>query len=181
MMNVFVHETAVVDEGCVIGEGTRIWHFCHVSRDCRIGDDCSFGQNVYVAPGVVIGSGVKVQNNVSIYQGVELEDGVFLGPSMVFTNVRNPRAQVSRRGEYERTRVRRGATVGANATVVCGVEIGAYAFIGAGAVVNRDVPAHALMVGNPARQIGWACRCGESVDPGVACGRCGFVLEGAPQ
>ncbi len=179
MMSVFVHETAVVDEGCEIGEGTRVWHFCHVSGDCRIGRDCSFGQNVYIAPGVKIGSGVKVQNNVSIYQGVELEDGVFLGPSMVFTNVRNPRAGVSRRGEYERTRVGRGVTVGANATVVCGVEIGAYAFIGAGAVVTRDVPAHGLVVGNPARRMGWACRCGESVDPGIPCERCGFVLERA--
>lgn len=151
----FVHPTAVVDEGCEIGEGVKIWHFCHLMPGCRIGEGCSLGQNVVVSPGVVLGRNVKVQNNVSIYEGVICEDDVFLGPSMVFTNVINPRSAVSRKHEYRQTLVRKGATIGANATVVCGNEIGEFAFIGAGAVVTKPVPAYALVVGNPARQTGW--------------------------
>ncbi len=149
------HETAVIDPGCVIGEGTRIWHFSHIMPGCRIGKHCNLGQNVVVSPDVILGDNVKVQNNVSIYTGVICEDDVFLGPSMVFTNVTNPRSAVNRRGQYARTTVRKGASIGANATVVCGHDIGAYAFIGAGAVVTRDVPDYALVVGNPARQVGW--------------------------
>lgn len=154
------HPTAIIDEGAQIGEGTRIWHWVHICAGARIGERCSFGQNVFVANDVVIGNNVRVQNNVSIYDAVTLEDDVFCGPSMVFTNVINPRSAVSRKNEYRRTLVRRGATIGANATIVCGHEIGEYAFIGAGAVVTRDVPAYALVVGTPARRIGWMCRCG---------------------
>jgi len=156
-----VHPTAIVDDGARIGEGTRIWHWVHVSAGARIGRACSFGQNVYVGNRVIIGDNVKVQNNVSIYDNVTLEDGVFCGPSMVFTNVYNPRAEVSRKDEYRDTLVKRGATLGANCTIVCGATIGEYAFIGAGAVVNRDVPAFALMLGVPARQAGWMSRHGE--------------------
>jgi UDP-2-acetamido-3-amino-2,3-dideoxy-glucuronate N-acetyltransferase len=172
----FVHPSSFVDEGARIGAGTRIWHFCHVMPGATIGERCSLGQNCVVMPGVVIGNNVKIQNNVSVYEGVELEDDVFCGPSMVFTNVGTPRSAVSRRGEYERTLVRRGATIGANATVVCGVTLGRYAFVGAGAVVTRDVRDHALVVGNPARQIGWMCRCGERLqlaDGRGTCVRCG--------
>lgn len=151
----FHHETAVIDEGCSIGKGTRIWHFCHIMPDCVIGEHCNLGQNVVVSPQVVLGNQVKIQNNVSIYTGVICEDNVFLGPSMVFTNVINPRSAVNRRGEYARTLVKEGATIGANATVVCGNTIGRFSFIGAGSVVTRDVPDYALVVGNPARQIGW--------------------------
>lgn len=151
----FVHETAVVDDGCEIGEGTRIWHFSHIMTGCTIGENCSLGQNVVVSPGVILGKNVKVQNNVSIYTGVVCEDDVFLGPSMVFTNVINPRSAVSRKDQYSRTVVRRGASIGANATVVCGHDIGEFAFIGAGAVVTKSVPPYALVVGNPARQNGW--------------------------
>lgn len=153
--NFFAHKTAVIDEGCEIGEGTKIWHFSHIMPDCKIGSSCSLGQNVVVMPKVVLGNNVKVQNNVSIYEGVICEDDVFLGPSMVFTNVYNPRSAITRRGEYRHTLVRKGASIGANATVVCGYEIGEYAFIGAGAVVTKPVPAYALVVGNPARQVGW--------------------------
>jgi UDP-2-acetamido-3-amino-2,3-dideoxy-glucuronate N-acetyltransferase len=159
-MGVFIHPTAVVDEGCTLGEGSKVWHFCHLSSGAVLGERCNLGQNVFVADGVVLGNNVKVQNNVSIYSGVSIEDDVFLGPSMVFTNVRNPRSEVNRRGEYIRTYVRRGVTVGANATIVCGVTLGEYAFIGAGAVVTRDVSPYALMVGNPARQVGWMSRAG---------------------
>lgn len=166
-MSVFVHESAYVDEGAILGEGTRVWHFCHVMPGAEIGAGCSLGQNVVVMPGTRIGNNVKIQNNVSIYEGVELEDDVFCGPSMVFTNVINPRSHVSRKHEYQRTLVRRGATIGANATIVCGVELGAYAFIGAGAVVSRDVPAYALMVGVPARRVGWVCQCGERLPAGA--------------
>lgn len=155
LLDYFVHPTAVVDAGCHIGAGTRIWHFCHIMNGCRIGADCNIGQNVVVSPGVVLGRNVKVQNNVSIYTGVICEDEVFLGPSCVFTNVVNPRSAVCRKSEYAETRVGRGATIGANATIVCGHDIGAYAFIGAGAVVTKPVPPYALLVGNPARQIGW--------------------------
>ncbi len=156
----FVHPSAIVDELCEIGDGTKIWHFCHVMAGARLGRNCVLGQNVFVADTVVIGDNVKIQNNVSVYAGVELENDVFCGPSCVFTNVRNPRAQVVRRGTYERTLVRRGATIGANATVVCGTTVGRYAFVAAGAVVRRDVPDYALMVGVPARQKGWMSRHG---------------------
>jgi len=151
----FAHETAVIDFGCTIGNGTRIWHFTHIMAGCEIGEHCNIGQNVVVSPGVKLGDNVKVQNNVSIYTGVICEEDVFLGPSMVFTNVTNPRSAVNRRGQYEQTLVRKGASIGANATIVCGHEIGQFAFIGAGAVVIRDVPAYALIVGNPGKQIGW--------------------------
>jgi UDP-2-acetamido-3-amino-2,3-dideoxy-glucuronate N-acetyltransferase len=151
----FSHPTAVIDEGAAIGNNVRIWHFSHLMAGCRIGDDCNIGQNVVIFPNVVLGKNVKVQNNVSIYEGVICEDDVFLGPSMVFTNIRNPRSAISRKGQYEKTLVRRGATIGANATVVCGNEIGEYAFIGAGAVVTGNVAPYALVMGNPAKQTGW--------------------------
>ena len=159
-MDYFVHESAYVDQPCRIGKGTKIWHFCHVMKGATIGEDCNVGQNVYVGSDVVIGNNVKVQNNVSIYAGVIIEDDVFLGPSCVLTNVTNPRAQVLRHGLYEKTVFRRGATVGANATIVCGIELGRYCFIAAGAVVSNDVPDYALMVGVPGRQKGWMSRHG---------------------
>jgi len=155
------HPSAIIDAGAQIGEGSRIWHWVHICAGARIGERCSFGQNVFVGNDVVIGNNVKIQNNVSVYDAVTLEDDVFCGPSMVFTNVYNPRSAVTRKDEYRRTLVRRGATIGANATIVCGVTIGEYAFVGAGAVVNHDVPDHALMVGVPARQVGWMSRHGE--------------------
>ena len=160
-MAVTIHPSAIVDPGAVLGDGCRVWHFVHISAGARIGNGCSFGQNVYVGNDVRIGNNVKVQNNVSIYDAVELEDDVFCGPSMVFTNVYNPRAAIERKSEYRRTHVRCGATLGANCTIVCGTTIGAYAFIGAGAVVNRDVPDFALMLGVPARRNGWMSRFGE--------------------
>jgi UDP-2-acetamido-3-amino-2,3-dideoxy-glucuronate N-acetyltransferase len=174
----FVHESSYVDEGARIGAGTKIWHFCHVMEGAEIGPRCSIGQNVVVMPGTVLGENVRVQNNVSIYEGVICENDVFLGPSMVFTNVVNPRSHVSRKDEYRTTRVRHGATIGANATVVCGHDLGAYSFIGAGAVVTGKVPDHALMVGVPARRIGWMCRCGVRLEePGegevTTCPACG--------
>jgi UDP-2-acetamido-3-amino-2,3-dideoxy-glucuronate N-acetyltransferase len=172
----FVHPTAIVDDGARIGAGTKIWHWVHVCGGARIGANCVLGQNVYVANKVVIGDNVKIQNNVSIYDDVTLEDDVFCGPSMVFTNVSTPRSHVPRKDEFQPTRVRRGATIGANATVVCGHEIGRYALIGAGAVVTHDVPRYALMVGTPARRVGWMCQCGErlpSRSGAVTCGRCG--------
>ncbi len=156
----YVHPSAYVDEPCEIGAGTKIWHFCHVTAGARIGERCILGQNVFVAAGVVIGNNVKIQNNVSVYTGVELEDDVFCGPSCVFTNVINPRSQILRHSQYQRTLVRRGATIGANATIVCGATIGRYAFIGAGAVVRGDVPDYALMLGVPARRQGWMSRHG---------------------
>ncbi|MCS6973339.1 MAG: N-acetyltransferase [Cyclobacteriaceae bacterium] len=159
----FAHPTAVIDEGCIIGKGTKIWHFSHIMPNSIIGENCNLGQNVVVSPDVILGNNVKVQNNVSIYTGVICEDDVFLGPSMVFTNVINPRSAINRRSEYRKTIVRRGATIGANATIVCGIEIGAYAFIGAGAVVIRDVPPYALVVGNPARQTGWMSEYGHKL------------------
>ncbi len=164
MKNYTLHPTAIVDDGAVIGAGSRVWHWVHISGGARIGKACSFGQNVYVGNQVVIGDNVKIQNNVSVYDNVTLEDGVFCGPSMVFTNVYNPRAEVSRKEEYRDTLVKRGATLGANCTIICGTIIGEYAFVGAGAVVNRDVPAFALMLGVPARQAGWMSRFGERLD-----------------
>ncbi len=154
-MEYFAHETAVIDEGCQIGEGTKIWHFSHVMPDCKIGKNCNIGQNVVISPDVILGDKVKVQNNVSIYTGVICEDEVFLGPSMVFTNVTNPRSGINRRDQYEKTIVKKGASIGANATIVCGNNIGEFAFIGAGAVITKEVKPYALVVGNPAKQIGW--------------------------
>src|SRR5215210_4365085 len=181
MSDVFVHQSSYVDEGARIGAGTKIWHFCHVMPGAVIGERCNLGQNVVVMPGAWLGNNVKVQNNVSIYEGVVLEDDVFCGPSMVFTNVMNPRSHVSRKAEYRRTLVRRGSSIGANATIVCGVTLGEYSFIGAGAVVVRDVPAFALMAGVPAKQLGWMCQCGERLpDTGNgACTSCGATYERA--
>src|SRR5213082_1291857 len=176
MADFFVHESSYVDDGARIGKGTKIWHFCHVMPGAVIGERCSLGQNVVVMPGTRIGNNVKIQNNVSIYEGVTLEDDVFCGPSCVFTNVMNPRSHVSRKHEYRSTLVKRGSSIGANATIVCGVTLGEYAFIGAGAVVTSDVPSYALMVGVPARRVGWMCQCGErlSVASGqAACAVCG--------
>lgn len=163
MEKYYVHPSSVIDTGAVIGEGTRIWHFCHVMGSSVIGRDCIFGQNVFVAGNVTLGDNVKVQNNVSIYTGVICEDDVFLGPSMVFTNVMNPRSAVNRKEEFKKTQVKKGASIGANATIVCGVTLGKYCFIGAGSVVIRDVPDYALMVGNPARQTGWMSEAGEKL------------------
>ncbi len=175
----FAHESAYVDDGATIGEGTRIWHFSHIMPGAVIGRRCSLGQNVVVMNGTRIGDDVKIQNNVSVYEGVTLEDHVFCGPSCVFTNVINPRSHVSRKAEYKPTLVRRGATIGANATIVCGITLGEYAFIGAGAVVTSDVPDFALMLGVPARQAGWMCQCGERLpDSGNGtCRVCGSVYE----
>jgi UDP-2-acetamido-3-amino-2,3-dideoxy-glucuronate N-acetyltransferase len=173
----FVHPTAVVDEGAVLGEGAQVWHFVHVCAGARVGARCVLGQNVFIGPGVILGDGVKLQNNVSVYAGVELADDVFVGPSAVFTNVRTPRSHVNRKGEFTRTVVGRGATIGANATIVCGHLIGEYAFIGAGAVVTSEVRPHSVVLGSPARHRGYACRCGEMLRDGQgderACERCG--------
>ena len=160
----FAHETAVIDDGCIIGKGTRVWHFTHIMQGCEIGENCNFGQNVVVSPGVKLGDNVKVQNNVSIYTGVICEEDVFLGPSMVFTNVTNPRSAVVRREQYEQTLVRKGASIGANATIICGHEIGQFAFIGAGAVVTKDVPPYALIIGNPGKQVGWMSEFGHRLN-----------------
>ena len=180
MTDYFVHDSAYVDDGAHVGKGTKVWHFCHVMPGAVIGERCSLGQNVVVMPGTRIGTNVKIQNNVSIYEGVELEDDVFCGPSCVFTNVLNPRSHISRRHEYRKTLVKRGASIGANATIVCGITLGEYAFIGAGAVVTSDVPAYALMVGVPARRVGWMCHCGERLrlegDAGV-CEACGAAYQ----
>lgn len=164
MSDFFAHETAVIDEGCTIGSGTKIWHFSHIMSNCTLGEKCNIGQNVVVSPDVVLGNNVKVQNNVSIYTGVTCEDDVFLGPSMVFTNIINPRSAVVRRGEYAKTLVKKGASIGANATIVCGHDIGKFAFIGAGAVVTKEVPDYALVVGNPARHIGWMSEFGHRLN-----------------
>lgn len=179
MADVFVHESSYVDDGCEIGEGTKVWHFSHVMTGARIGERCNIGQNVVISPQVVIGNNVKIQNNVSVYTGVILEDDVFCGPSMVFTNVVNPRSHVSRKDEYRPTLVKRGASLGANCTVVCGHTIGAYAFVGAGAVITRDIPDYAMVVGNPGRISGWVCECGVKLAVGAtppvtaACSVCG--------
>jgi UDP-2-acetamido-3-amino-2,3-dideoxy-glucuronate N-acetyltransferase len=179
MSDYFVHESSYVDDGCVIGAGTKIWHFSHVMSGARIGERCNIGQNVVISPQVTIGNNVKIQNNVSVYTGVTLEDDVFCGPSMVFTNVINPRSHVTRKDEYRTTLVKRGASLGANSTIVCGHTIGAFAFIGAGAVITRDVPDFALMVGNPGRIAGWMCECGVKLASGAAppatatCAACG--------
>jgi UDP-2-acetamido-3-amino-2,3-dideoxy-glucuronate N-acetyltransferase len=161
--NYTAHSSAVIDEGCEIGAGTKIWHFSHIMPNCKIGENCNIGQNVVISPEVVLGKNVKVQNNVSIYTGVICEDDVFLGPSMVFTNVNNPRSAVNRRSQYEKTLVKKGASIGANATIVCGNTIGRFAFIGAGAVVTKDVPDYALVIGNPARQTGWMSEYGHKL------------------
>ena len=181
MPDYFAHESSYVDEGCQIGAGTKIWHFSHIMTGARIGERCNIGQNVVVSPGVVIGSNVKIQNNVSVYTGVILEDDVFCGPSMVFTNVVNPRSHVSRKDEYRETRVGRGASLGANSTIVCGHTIGQYAFVGAGAVVTKNIPDYALVVGNPGRITGWMCECGVKLASGATppakaqCAVCGLT------
>ena len=175
-LNYFAHESSYVDDGATIGNGTKIWHFSHVMPGAVIGERCNLGQNVVVMPGTKIGNNVKIQNNVSIYEGVELEDDVFCGPSSVFTNVMNPRSHVPRKNEYRRTLVKRGGSIGANATIVCGITLGEYAFIGAGAVVTSDVPPYGLMVGVPARRVGWMCQCGERLHPAAGtatCAACG--------
>jgi len=183
-MSVFIHESSYVDEPCSIGDGTKIWHFCHILKNTVLGRDCVLGQNVMIGPNVTIGNNVKIQNNVSIYDGVCLEDDVFCGPSMVFTNVINPRSFIERKHEFKKTLVRQGASLGANCTVVCGVTIGRYAFIGAGAVVIRDVPDYALMVGVPAVLKGWMCRCGNTLQgikdqETAVCNICGhnYILQ----
>ena len=160
----FVHESSYVDEGCEIGEGTKIWHFSHIMKDCKIGKNCNIGQNVVISPGVVLGDQCKIQNNVSVYTGVVCEDGVFLGPSCVFTNVINPRAFIERKSEYRKTTLKKGASLGANCTIVCGHDVGRYAFVGAGSVVTRDVPDYALVYGSPARVHGYVCQCGEKLN-----------------
>ena len=180
MPDYFAHESSYVDDGAVIGAGTKIWHFCHVLPGAVIGERCNLGQNVVVMGGTRIGNNVKIQNNVSIYEGVILEDDVFCGPSCVFTNVTNPRSHVSRKSEYRQTLVRRGSSIGANATIVCGVTLGEYSFIGAGAVVRSDVPAYALMVGVPARQVGWMCQCGVRLqlqNGRASCSACGATYR----
>lgn len=164
MSKYFAHETAVVDEGATIGDDTKIWHFCHVMSGSKIGDRCSLGQNVFVANGVVLGNNVKIQNNVSLYEGVTCADDVFLGPSMVFTNIKNPRSGVVRKGQYTQTLLNKGVSIGANATIVCGINLGKYAFVGAGTVVTKEVPPYALIVGNPARQIGWMSEYGHRLN-----------------
>jgi UDP-2-acetamido-3-amino-2,3-dideoxy-glucuronate N-acetyltransferase len=177
-MTISIHPTAIVDQGAQIGDGSRVWHWAHICAGAKIGKDCSFGQNVFVGNDVVIGNNVKVQNNVSVYDAVRLEDDVFCGPSMVFTNVYNPRSAITRKNEYRQTVVKRGATLGANSTIVCGATIGQHAFIGAGAVINRDVPAYALMLGVPAKRRGWMCTCGvQLAGSGKVSCKCGNLFE----
>ena len=160
----FVHETSFIDENVIIGQGTKIWHFNHILKDCKIGKDCSFGQNVVVGPNVIVGNKVKIQNNVSVYEGVTLEDGVFCGPSCVFTNVNNPRSEIVRKHEFRKTLVKRGTTLGANCTIICGITLGKFSFIGAGAVISKNVPDYALIVGVPGKQVGWMSEYGEKLD-----------------
>ncbi len=180
----YAHPSAIIDHGAVIGAGTKIWHFCHIMGGATIGENCSLGQNVFVADAVVLGDGVKVQNNVSIYRGVVCEDEVFLGPSMVFTNVVNPRSAIDRKSDFVETYVSRGSTIGANATIICGCHLGVHAFVGAGAVVTKDIPDFALVIGNPAKQIGWMCKCGQRLnfDANFAyqCADCGakYIQDG---
>ena len=180
-MAVTIHPSAIIDEGAQIGDGCRVWHWVHICGGARIGQDCSFGQNVFVGNDVVIGNNVKIQNNVSVYDAVHLEDDVFCGPSMVFTNVYNPRSAIIRKSEYRKTHIRKGASLGANCTIVCGVTVGEYAFVGAGAVINRDVPSYALMLGVPAKQRGWMCRCGVQLhgmgNVGCGCGASYLITE----
>ncbi len=171
-MNYKAHDTAIVDEGASIGKGTRIWHWVHICSGAKIGENCSLGQNVFIGNNVVIGNNVKIQNNVSVYDNVTLEDDVFCGPSMVFTNVINPRSHISRKEEYKDTKVGHGATIGANATIICGVSLGDYCFVGAGAVVTKDVPPYALVTGNPAKLSGWICACGTRLDNSLICQSC---------
>jgi UDP-2-acetamido-3-amino-2,3-dideoxy-glucuronate N-acetyltransferase len=173
----FIHETAVIDDNVIIGKGTKIWHFSHVLSNSNIGEKCNVGQNVMIGPDVTIGSQCKIQNNVSVYKGVTLEDGVFCGPSMVFTNIYNPRAEIRKMDQVRPTIVKKGTTIGANATIVCGVTLGCYSFIGAGAVVTRDVPDHALVFGNPAKHVGWVCTCGERLNDTLACRECGRIYQ----
>ena len=176
----FAHESSYVDEGCEIGEGTKIWHFSHIMKGCVIGENCNIGQNVVISPNVVLGKGVKIQNNVSVYTGVVCEDGVFLGPSCVFTNVINPRAFIERKNEYRKTVVKKGASIGANATIVCGHDIGKYAFVGAGSVVTKTVPDYAMVYGTPARIKGYVCQCGAKLnfqDGTAVCGACNKQYE----
>lgn len=176
----FVHESSYVDEGCTIGEGTKIWHFSHIMKGCTIGPKCNIGQNVVISPDVVLGTGVKIQNNVSVYTGVVCEDSVFLGPSCVFTNVINPRAFIERKDEYRKTTVKKGASIGANATIVCGHDIGRYAFVGAGSVVTKNVPDYAMVYGTPARIHGYVCQCGTKLqfaDGEACCSACGKNYE----
>jgi len=169
----FAHESAYIDEGCEIGRGTKIWHFCHVMSGSTIGENCNIGQNVVIGPDATIGNQCKIQNNVSVFKGVTLEDGVFCGPSMVFTNVYNPRAELRKMDQVRSTLVKKGVTIGANATIICGTTLGRYSFIGAGTVITKDVPDHALIVGNPGCRIGWVCSCGESLADDLTCTVCG--------
>ncbi|MBR5217618.1 MAG: N-acetyltransferase [Oscillospiraceae bacterium] len=176
----FVHESSYVDEGCQIGEGTKVWHFSHIMKGCTIGKHCNIGQNVVISPDVVLGDGCKVQNNVSVYTGVICEDSVFLGPSCVFTNVMNPRAFIERKNEYHKTTLKKGASIGANATIVCGHDIGKYAFVGAGSVVTRDVPDYAMVYGSPAKVKGYVCQCGDKLefsDSKATCAACGKIYQ----
>ncbi len=167
--DVFIHESSYVDDNVAIGRGSKVWHFSHILEDCQIGENCSLGQNVVIGPSVVVGNGVKIQNNVSVYEGVTLEDGVFCGPSCVFTNVNNPRSEIVRKDEYRKTTVKRGASIGANATIICGHDLGEYCFIAAGAVVTKEVPAYALMAGTPAKRIGWMSKAGGRLGDDLIC------------
>ena len=172
MSKYFVHESSYVDNNCSIGEGTKIWHFSHIMENSKIGNNCNIGQNVVISPNVIIGNGVKIQNNVSVYTGVICEDGVFLGPSCVFTNVINPRSFIERRDEYKQTLIKKGASIGANSTIVCGNTIGSYSLVGAGSVVTKDVPDYAIVMGNPAKVAGYVCECGVKLDSSYKCNRC---------
>jgi UDP-2-acetamido-3-amino-2,3-dideoxy-glucuronate N-acetyltransferase len=176
----FVHPSAIVDDNVNIGRGTKIWHFSHILSNSKIAENCNIGQNVVIGPDVDIGKGCKIQNNVSVYKGITLEDGIFCGPSMVFTNIYNPRAEIRKMDQVRPTLVKRGATIGANATIVCGVTLGRYCFIGAGTVVNKNIPDFALVVGNPAKQIGWACECGERLSDDLECLACEKKYEKVP-